>query len=117
MKKLMQITLLLLIPTGMLFAQQTGSNAPDKNMQKIQAQNHQMARELQLSPDQESQLFRINVDYYKQMDSYNGISSNFTAEEKQNTLKNINDKRMDALKNVLTIAQIELFKKKYSDTK
>jgi len=49
------------------------------------------------------------------MASYNKVSSRFTPEEQQSTLKQINARRDDELKNVLTIAQTELFKKMHPD--
>ncbi|HTB30653.1 MAG TPA: hypothetical protein VK808_01420, partial [Bacteroidia bacterium] len=58
---------------------------------------------------------KINVEYQNQMASYNKVSSRFTPEEQQSTLKQINARRDDELKNVLTIAQTELFKKMHPD--
>lgn len=115
MKKLIQTLLLLLIPGGIIFAQQTGSSQSGNSlMQKAQAETFRMNNDLHLTSDQITQVMKINVDYENQMDSYDKISPNLTQEEKQEVLKKINDKHSDALKGVLTIAQNEVYGKSHS---
>ena len=115
MKKLIQTLLFLIIPGGLILAQQAGSsNSGNSMMQKAQAETFKLNNVLHLNSDQISQVMKINLEYQNQMDSYGKVSSNLTPGEQQEVLKKINDKYANELKGVLSIAQNEVYGKLHS---
>lgn len=107
MKKLLNLLLLLIFPAGMLLAQQADKGNGNQNviMQEAQFKTHQMQEQLQLSDEQVSKVYQINLDYLTTLDAFGKNSSAYSDEIKNEKTKEIKETRFTALNDVLTVTQ------------
>lgn len=106
MKKLLNVLILLMLPGGMLLAQQADNSQGNPNviMQEAQFKTHQMQEQLQLSDEQVPKVFKINLDYLKSLDE-SGKNTSYSEEIKNEKIKEIKETRFTALNDVLTVTQ------------
>ena len=111
MNKLFKTLLFLLIPGGMLFAQQTDNTGGNAIMQEAQYKTHQLQESLGLTNEQVPKVYQIYYVYMSQLDAFGKNSSSYSDEIKKEKTQEITETRDKQLNDVLTVTQTEQFKK------
>lgn len=115
MKKLLLLSFSLML-TALSFAQapaKSTNNEQQSPEQRAKFLTEKMVTELQLTDIQKEQVYTINLGIAQKNDGI--LSSDFTEEQKKEIIRSNQEARIEMLKNVLTAAQFEEFRKELKE--
>ncbi len=115
MKKLLLLSFSLML-TALSFAQspaKSTNNEQQSPEQRAKFLTEKMVAELQLTDIQKEQVYTINLGIAQKNDGI--LSSDFTEEQKKEIIRSNQEARIEMLKNVLTAAQFEEFRKELKE--
>lgn len=115
MKKLLLLSFSLML-TALSFAQapaKSTNNEQQSPEQRAKFLTEKMVAQLQLTDIQKEQVYTINLGIAQKNDGI--LSSDFTEEQKKEIIRSNQEARIEMLKNVLTAAQFEEFRKELKE--